>query len=234
MKSLITIVFLLPTVIFTQSIAQEKTADKTDHENPALTLEIRIQEPRIQNPDRFSEVFLDFKTGAFVLHRNRDERMASYIIGEDGKAEVALDGCKRITDSDKKEYLLDATRNTRYRSYYQYLYGLPMILHDEDKFSLMTSVETTFDKQKAIERTYHLSEPVFSAIWKITFLENGELKKLEFYNEEKPEEGEYIIFGGSFETGGVTIPRFRHWYEKKNNEYLGSDIIVSQLQKEKT
>jgi hypothetical protein len=46
-------------------------------------------------------------------------------------------------------------------------------------------------------------------------------------------QGEYILFEGNFENGSVILPRFRHWHDKKDGRYLGSDVIVSNLKEEK-
>lgn len=231
MQKVIIVLLFLPFISQAQEDSLTDFIKKADPEGlfEQTTFNLRIQEPRIQTPERFSEVLFNYETGAFVLNRKREDKTVSYSINEKGNPEIALDGCKRVSDADKLKYGLDPDRNRNYRNYYQYLYGLPMILQDKGKFSFVSSSETVFKDQKAMEYTFQLTTPIFSSIWKTTFLQNGTLTKLDFYNMVNPNEGEYIIFDGTYQNESITIPRFRHWYSKKENEYLGSDIIVFKL-----
>jgi hypothetical protein len=240
MKKIIFIwLFLLPIFSLAQNelpTSLKEAIKKADPENvfSEMIFHMRIQEPRVGNPERFSNVFLNKGTGAFRLERNREDKIAAYIIKEDGTNEVTLDGCQKFTEVEAKTYWLDPKINYRYKEYYKYLFGLPIILNDAERFKFISSEETSWKGQEAITYTFNLTTPIFSPQWKLTFTkEDHVLQRLDFYDPENPEEGEYLLFYGKHQVGSITIPRMKHWYDKKNDEYLGSDIIVHDLPAEK-
>lgn len=216
--------------ITSQSIL-EKSIKKHDPKNniEKLKFKLRIQEPRLNNPVRFSDVMLDNKTGEFVLERNRDSFISTHKIDKNGIGITYLNN-KIITDSLLiKKYRLDPLRNVNYRKYYQIFTLLPMSLQSvaytlNPKFS-----EVSFNKKNAYKLTIELKDPVFSEHWNLYFLKNDFTflgGKINYPN--KPNEGEKIAFEGIIKINDILIPRFHHWYDF-DNKYLGSDVIVKEI-----
>lgn len=190
------------------------------------SLEMVIQEPRIQGPERFSNVKLDVSTRAFSLERNREEHISTHIVDENGKARTLLDGEIETNPEVVKKYRLQPERNTNYRGYYEFMYGLPMVLQN-DNYQMKEVDEVTFNNRTAISIDFELTSPMIASSWRVFFSpDDYKVLGLETLGE-KPEEGEYLIFNGKADINGMNLPRFRHWYDKTNDQYQGSDILVS-------
>lgn len=190
------------------------------------SLDMVIREPRLNYPNRSSNVQLDVVTRAFSLKRDREDHFSTHIVDASGISKTLLDG-KEETDSELIEkYRLQPERNTGYRGYYEFMYGLPMVL-TEDNFKMKDVAEVTFDNQKAISIDFELVTPMIASGWRVFFSpEDYKVLGIETLGD-KPEEGEYLIFNGSAEIQDMRLARFRHWYDKTNDKYLGSDILIS-------
>lgn len=190
------------------------------------SLEMVIREPRLSVPGRFSNVKLDVPTRVFSLERDREEHVSTHLVDEHGKTTTLLDGKLETDPGLIEKYRLQPERNTNYRGYYEFMYGLPMILQT-DNYQMKEVGEVTFNQQKAISIDFELSTPMIASSWRIFFSpEDYRVLGIETMGE-KPEEGEYLIFNGSANIMEMNLARFRHWYDKTNNEYQGSDILVS-------
>jgi hypothetical protein len=208
-----------------------KSIQKHDPKNKWSTTEfnIRTQEPRVQNPSRYSIVKLNNRTGAFSLHRNRDHFVSNHLIDSTGNAITFLDG-NRITDSLLiKKYRLDPSRNFGYRRYYQSLMGLPMSLHVEKLDSIGVVSEVLFNNIECYKVPVILTKPMFAKHWNLFFSRNDfSMIGLEMVFPNDPNKGERLFFEGNITLKGITFPRYKHWHEL-SGEYAGSDIIVKEL-----
>ena len=193
-----------------------------------LVLNIRTQEPRVGNPGRFSEVKLNNKTGAFEMIRNREQHLSKHIIDENGNATTLLDNSDSYPDSLIAKYRLQPERNQRYRNFYQTMYRLPMSLKIDTIFS---AEEAMFNNTSCYKISLQLEEEVFSKYWDI-FLEKDSYiyKGMEITFPDEPEKGERLYFNGEAIIDGVKIPRTRHWHELSDDAYMGSDILVKELE----
>ncbi|GAB5522180.1 MAG: hypothetical protein Roseis2KO_00520 [Roseivirga sp.] len=190
------------------------------------SLEMVIREPRLQGAGRFSNVKLDVPTRSFSMERNRENHVSTHLVDENGQAQTLLDGKVETHPELIEKYRLQPERNTGYRGYYEFMYGLPMVLQ-EDQYIMKAVSEVIFNGQQAIGIDFELSSPMIASSWRIYFSpEDYKVVGIETLGE-KPEEGEYLIFNGTADMQGMNLPRFRHWYDKTNDEYLGSDILVS-------
>jgi hypothetical protein len=81
-----------------------------------------------------------------------------------------------------------------------------------------------------------LRESLITREWELLVSEKaGRMVALRFIHPPEDEaENEIILFEGEFVSGGVTIPRFRHWYMEEGRKYLGSDILLTELPGEDT
>lgn len=208
--------------ILEQSI---KLHDPQDNWQTA-SLDMVIREPRVQGAGRFSNVKLDVTSRAFSMERNREDHISTHLVDENGTAKTLLDGKIETNSQLIEKYRLQPERNANYRGYYEFMYGLPMVLK-EDQYTMKDVSEVTFNGEKAISINFELTSPMIASSWRIYFSpEDYEVVGIETLGE-KPEEGEYLIFNGNANIQGMNLPRFRHWYDKTNDEYRGSDILVS-------
>lgn len=232
--------FLLPvSFVLTESSADETTCKngkyileqsiklhdpESSWQNASLDMVIR--EPRLNSPNRSSNVQLDVATKVFSLERDREDHFSTHIVDANGISKTLLDGKPETNPELIEKYRLQPERNANYRSYYEFMYGLPMIL-TEDNFKMKEVAEVNFDNQKAISIDFELATPMIASSWRVFFSpEDYRVLGIETLGE-KPEQGEYLIFNGSAEIQNMKLARFRHWYDKTNDEYRGSDILVS-------
>ncbi len=213
--------------IFEQSI---KFHDPDSKWNQA-TLLVHIQEPRIQNPGRFSKLMLDMSSGNFSLSREYEIGEVKRTISKEGEAKVLVNGSATFSEKIKEDYRLDSSRNVGYRTFYQMLSGFPMSLRNDlvKKISQHSREEVFGTEYFMIE--FALKESIISDLWRVYFSkEDYSVRALKFIHGDPNEEDEVILFDGSYSWDGITIPRYRHWYLSESQEYLGSDIIVKQLE----
>lgn len=216
---------------FTGKNIISKSIQKHDPNNewPTADIHLRIQEPRIQNPVRYSEIKLNNATGVFSLLRNREKAVSNHLIDASGNASTLLDG-KIITDTTLiKKYRLDPKRNFGYRRFYQSLMGLPMSLHIEKLDSIGKVSETVFNNIESYKVPVELAKPMFSKHWNLYFSKDDfSMIGLEMVFPNNPNKGERLFFDGTISIKGITIPRYKHWHEL-SGEYSGSDIIIKEL-----
>lgn len=212
----------------------EKSIQKHDPYSKWATAEVhlRIQEPRLQNPVRYSEITLDNKNGAFSLHRNREDHVSNHVIDDNGNTITYLDG-NIVTDTLLiKKYRLEPSRNKSYRRFYQSLMGLPMSLGIEKLDSVGGVSQVVFNSIESYKVPVELEKPMFSKHWNLYFSKDDfSMIGIEMIFPEDPNKGERLFFEGSIDLDGVTIPRYKHWHEL-SGEYAGSDIIVKSLKQE--
>ena len=209
----------------------QKSIKKHDPKNQWSSAEFtfRIQEPRLQNPERFSLVYLNNKTGAFKLMRNRDDKIASYGINAEGNINILLDN-KAVEDSLLiKKYLLQPERVDRYKNSYQTMLGLPMTLNDEFISDIGAISQTRFDREPTYKIPVTLKRNVFSDQW-ILYIskEDFMLKAIDILHPGEPDRGERLYFEKSIQVQDMLLNRMKHWYDNKE-VYLGSDVIVNEL-----
>lgn len=193
-------------------------------------LDIFIQEPRVPNPPRYSELSLNNATGAFKLVRNRDEDLVTYLIEEDGESYIMLGGERDIDSALINKYRLDPSRNGGYRNFYQTMIGLPMSLK-EGLSQIKQTSETLFNEKPCYKVEIELKEPLFSKNWNLFINKKTKaLEGLEIISDDNGTADEHLIFEGEFAIGGMKIRRIRHWYNEEFGGYLGSDLILKELE----
>jgi hypothetical protein len=190
-------------------------------------MNFHIEEPRISNPTRYSEIYLNVADGTFSLVRNRDDHLATYSMDANNNPLVLLDGNEQIDEEHRSRYRLYPDRVSGYREFYRILYGLPMSLDFELIRKIDDMREAMFLDQKAMVIGIQWYEPVIKPYWKL-YLDPATYRiiGIELMEKGKPGVGERIVFDGIVDYKGLQIPRMRHWYSMDKNVYLGSDIII--------
>ncbi len=224
------------------------TDDKTNCKNSAYILEqsyafhdpsgawnnwqvnMHIQEPRIQNPQRYSMVNLNKADNSFNLIRNRDENISEHKIDKNGEATVLFNNSTDIPASMIDKYRLDPSRNISYKDFYETMYGLPMSL--KGRIASMNPAETIIkDNQEIYVIDVKLNKPMFTDHWKIAINKTSfQIEGVQLINDQAPEKGEILEFEELVELDGIKVPRIRHWYEPNGKAYQGSDIIVKRIE----
>lgn len=216
----------------TSSEILEKSIQKHDPDGnfKNLSFKLRVQEPRLQNPERFSIVSLNNITGEFELQRDRETHVSRHIIDKNNIAKTLFDNEIETDTFLIRKFRLDPKRNFIYRRYYQSFSMLPMSLQTE-KHILKESVEkVTFNEIPAFKISLELEEPMWSNNWNIFFSQDDfTFLGGEVIFPDDPSKGERIYFDGYFTIAGVSFSRYHHWHEL-NGKYLGSDIFVKELE----
>lgn len=194
----------------------------------SVNFSAHLQEPRVGNPKRFSVITLNNQDNSFELKRNRDHHISTHKVDKNGDASTLLDDAI-VTDSILiKKYRLEPERNINYHRFYKVMLGLPMSL-SENIQEVKGIEEVAFNNQEAYKIEVELKEPLFSKNWYV-FFSQKECKVLgiEIFFPNDSNKGERLVFEGEFAINEIKIARMKHWYDL-NNEYLGSDIIISEL-----
>ena len=223
----------------------EKSIQFHDKNNEWETANFKviIEEPRIGNQFRHSQVALNNKTNYFKLQRNRGDSISTHI-SQNGNYSSLLNG-QFITDSLLiKKYRLEPNRNKGYHRFYKMFLGLPMSLAYENKkikqleevnFNSIRSYKITLELEEsiaggtilnAIKSFKNRKESLFSKDWILYIAKNDfRLIGLEMIYPDDLKAGGRIIFKDQFNINNISIPRIRHWRDL-DNTYRGSDILM--------
>jgi hypothetical protein len=139
---------------------------------------------------------------------------------------IAVDGSDRIPEETAEELRLRREDGFFWRSYFGFLTGLPMKLRDPGTRIDSEPLETEFMGRpvSAIRVTYDAE--VGGDTWYFYFApETAELVGCRFYHDESLNDGEYIVFEGLVESGGMRLPARRSWYVNADDRFLGSDEL---------
>lgn len=194
-------------------------------------LNLHIQEPRVQNPGRYSKVKLNNGRNAFEFERNREEGAITCVIDENGSFSAMLEGASEMPKDIVEKYGLNKDRIDGYWKFYQLMYGLPMSMNTDFYERMDTATTVQWQGKEAYKIDVELKEPMISKNWSL-LISTADYRMLgiELNSPDSPDGGEYLVFDGEMTSNGLTIPRIRHWYGKNSGEYLGSDIIMKEIE----
>lgn len=208
----------------------KKRYDKNDQWQQ-LEFAFHIQEPRVQNPQRYSKIKMNLATNHFEMERTRPEGVVKRMLDGKGNSKITVNDQEDIDTGLIKKYGLNAKGTQRYQGFYKTMYGFPMTLTPDFYKELENAKQISFEGKDVYEISMELKGAMISKHWAILVdLASYEVLALQFRHPLDPEhEIEQIRFEGEVEIAGVRIPRMRHWTIVGTNEYLGSDIIVKEL-----
>ena len=229
--------WLLATALVCQAAAQTPGADELvttaiAHHDPLETwstgsFRLELEESRPDGSVRKTTVGIDNKASRFELESEREGRRVS---GRVSSEECAwqLDGKTDFSDDEREEFQLTCERLKRTRDYYTFLWGMPMKLQDPGTL-IGDEVKTVdFQGQESWEVRVTYAEDVGSDIWYFYISpENRALVGYRFYHDEAANDGEYITLEGLQEGAGLRLPRQRAWYMHQDDEFLGTDTLIS-------
>ncbi len=169
---------------------------------------------------------IDMVKGDFKMVKNTEGvRIETQVIR--GKTYIAsINGNTQISEEDRKKYRLSNDQIKSTRSYYTYLYGLPMKLKDfGTKVSEEVGQEVFNDKNYWVLKVDYVVEIGTDTWYFYINPSNYALEGYRFFHNKQPKDGEYIILKNTIEMQGIKIPSIRAWYMNKDNKYLGTDSI---------
>lgn len=171
------------------------------------------------------EIELDNATGYFA-HISRQDGKEAVKGFVDGKEFYLLDGTQQISEEERKKYGLTSESLKWVHSFYPYLYGLPMKLTDK---GVRAADKGTMEELEG--KQYHVVQVNFdpsvgSDNWFFYLEPRTYAMKAYRFNHGDPKSGEYILLENEEVIDGIRIPKVRKWYWNKNNEYIGTDILV--------
>ena len=184
-----------------------------------------IDEPRIENPDRLSEVFLNNAEHTFSINRRYGNTLVTRGIIQDSCYSLVDSALVNPVDTATIHlHRLECERTQGYRNFYKLLNGMPMSLYVPEVQVLPEVVEDSIGGQRALRISARFNNPVIGEEWFIYF--NPENFHLLGYGYAAEGAGELLRLDGLVEVGGMKLPRMRHWYNRIDGSYLGSDIYV--------
>ena len=228
--SLFCLGFIIPEFSHTDKTLQVLSKSNTFHDpasrwNQTL-LNFHIEEPRIGNPTRYSEILLNVADGTFSLVRNREDHLTTYSMDANNKPLVLLDGNEQIDEEQRARYRLYPDRVADYRDFYRLMYGLPMSIDYKLIRKLYDIRSVNFLGSPSLMIEIAWEKPIIKPVWKLYLdPDTYHLKGIDLTDSDA-KTGERVVMEGLVDYNGLKIPRMRHWYKLENNDYLGSDIII--------
>ncbi|MEL6141496.1 MAG: DUF6503 family protein [Bacteroidota bacterium] len=186
---------------------------------------LHFVEPRTRNHSRATLVIIDNTKESFYFERAYGEDLVAFGVGPTG-CQFSINGNSQLTQEQIDQYRLSCERAAGYQSFYTFLYGLPMSLDKYEWTAKGPPRIVNFRGQRYWSQALTIEGAVFSDDWILYFdpVTYG-LSAYEYQPAADAERaGEYLLLDDFLEKGGVKFPRMRRWYDRGNDEFLGSDI----------
>ncbi len=146
----------------------------------------------------------------------------------EGAWTAVVDGQTELSQEAREKMRLHREDGFFWRGYYGFLAGLPMKILDPGARLDPDVSETTFQGQpvQAVRLTY--DPTVGGDTWYFYFdPSTAELVGARFFHDETINDGEYLVFEGVAEHGGLRLVKHREWYVNADDRFLGADEIQS-------
>ncbi|WP_282163015.1 DUF6503 family protein [Ulvibacterium marinum] len=194
-------------------------------------IKLHIQEPRVNNPQRYTKLNLKNSDDYFEMERFREDGIVKRILTGNGESKIFLNGESELSRAIIEQYRLNVERSLGHKKFYKLMYGLPMSLSNNFWEQIRSAQKAEYEGREVYRVAMELKDEMISKHWTLIIeVETYTLLAIEFNHPEDPgKEEEIITFEGEFDINGMKIPRIRNWYIKGTNEYLGTDIIVEEL-----
>lgn len=190
-------------------------------------LGFRFDETRPGGGVRKTVVAVDLQAETFSWSSERDGHDVSGRLAKDD-CELALDGKREFSAEDAETYRLSCDRVAWMRDYYTYLWGLPMKLTDPGTRLDETVAAVEFEGREVLALRVTYDEEVGADTWYFYFdPSTAALVGYRFFHDETKNDGEYITTEGEFVSGTLRLPDNRAWFYNADDEYLGTDTLVS-------
>ena len=159
-----------------------------------------------------------------VLRRNGNE-IEYRVLGEEST--TLVNGSADISDEERERLRLADPK--MYRDYFEYLWGMPMKLHDPGTVIDPVVKERQFDDRTALVIRVTYDPEVGSDVWDFFFdPESAALIGYRFFHDEGVVDGEHIVFSGEVvdPVSGLRLPSERAWYYNDGRGHLATDTLT--------
>jgi len=181
-------------------------------------------ESRPNSSDSKTTVVLNPWKEEFKLIRKAEEKEIVTSLNE-GVYSYTVAGVSP-TPKEVSSFRLDDRRSDVMRTYYHYLWYMPMKLLDPSTIIDPDTKQTDFFGRQALQIRVTYDPTVGKDIWYFYFdPDSYALIGYRFYHNESVNDGEYIIFEGEEVHQSVRIPKSRTWYTHKDDRLLGTDVL---------
>lgn len=181
-------------------------------------------EPRLQTPDRKSEVQIRTDGSFFDMERAYGKDTLHWTIKE-GVYSTFVNGQLVQDTTTIRLHRLSQERADGYHNYYRTKLGLPMSLKGRYELKPGKVEPIAWQGVSAYRLELEIADAPFSTAWEL-FVDSKNYQLLGYGFAPTEEESEYLVLDQLMEVGQMKWPRMRHWYSREANEYLGSDIIL--------
>ena len=190
------------------------------------TLFISLETP--DHPVRKSEVTLNFPAEYFKLVVRTDSITTEEVIDK-GLCSLVVNGRKiKNKTNDSSNNPQPCATTEMMKNYYTYLYGLPMKLRDKGTILDPAVVKKSFKGKEYLTLKVNYEEEVGKDTWYFYFNpDNYALEAYQFFHNKAAKDGEYILLEGIESVKGIKIPKKRSWFNNKDSQLLGSDLLTS-------
>ena len=234
MRLLYTLLFLsaLPFNVLAQEMTAEEVLDRAiAYHDPngnwgrlqeVLSIDMTYADGRV----RTSKIAVNMPKNYFKLTATTDNTtIEQELTGDD--CVLKLNGSTEISEEAIKANRLTCERANTLKNYYLYLYGLPMKLKDQGtqldplvrtkrfKGKEYKVLKVTYDSEVGDDTWYFYFDPTTFA-----------MEVYQFYHEESKNDGEYILLSDLETVGDIKMPKVRAWYYNKDDQHLGTDVLV--------
>lgn len=189
-------------------------------------IRLTLAEPRIDFPERQSEILIDLPNDRFELLRYYEDTAVLRGLQADSCYNL-VDG-KTVAPGDStviNQYRLGCDRTREYRSFYQLLTGLPMTLYQPEIALEDPPQQVVFGAYNCYEVRARLNNPVIGEEWAFYFDQSD--YQLRGYGYASAGVGEYIQLDSLLPVAGMRLPLIRNWYSKADSTRLGKDVILN-------
>jgi hypothetical protein len=206
----------------------KKTIAYHDRKGKWATLKARLffQSTPAKGKASTFEVELDNAAGYFChISRPEGHEVVKAVVG--GQEMLLLDGKADISAANRKKYRLAPGAAQSARSFYTYLYGLPMKLRDPG-----TRVAEEAPVQTLLGASYPTVQVSFDpAVGKDSWTfyldrRTHALQAYRFTHNQKPNDGEYVLLTQEVNVEGIRMPKERKWYLNQDGSYLATDLLL--------
>ncbi len=175
--------------------------------------------------DTYTVITLKNQQEFYQATRKINGRMVTSGVKE-GYCFAQIDGDPQLSSDLVEKYHLECEEVLGMRNYHTHMIGLPMKLEESrvivhKRVNIVPfqgrnhyEVEVAYDAGIGADKWYFYVDTQTFALKGYRFMKDGD-----------DDNGEYVVFSGEINVGGLTLPSTRKWYTY-DNIYLGTDDLI--------
>lgn len=196
-----------------------------NNEWPSWAGEYVVIEPRLRNAGRRSEVVLDPSAGVFEIERAYGADIIRRTFSSSGH-QAYLNG-QVVTDTALiNQHRLTSERSEGHRQFYTLMLGMPVSLKGRYRLLSPMAIPMQWKGYEVCKVEMEVEDAPIATHWEL-FVDSKNYRLRAYRLLPEDGVGEYLMLDQEMEVRGMKWPRVKHWYASENDEYLGSDLILS-------